>query len=240
MLFPASTGLGVAVLVTARSACVAFATRTLAVALAAAGFGSGVPELPVAVLEIVEPRGAVASTVTTSVKVADPPFANGVASVHEIFPVIPTPGVVQFQAPGAVKERNVVFVGTVSTRLVATAAAGPMFCRTSLYVIVPPGGTEVADAVFVSVRNAEVAEPTTLMAVAVLFARLGSFVPEVIAATSTICVPKTVPALTCATTVNVPVPPAPLGKFGFVHVIFPVARMDAFELQVQPAGAVMD
>ena len=239
MLFPASTGLGVAVLVTARSACVAFATRTFAVALAAPGFGSGVPELPVAVFEMVEPRGAAALTVTTSVNVADPPFASD-GNVQEISPVPPTPGVVQFQLPGDVKEKNVVFVGTVSTRLVTTAAAGPTFCRTSVYVIVPPGGTEVTDAVFVSVRNADVAEPTTLMAVAVLFARLGSFVPEVMAATSTICVPKTVAALTCVTIVNVPVPPAPLGTSGFVHVIFPVARMDAFELQVQPAGAVMD
>src|SRR5271163_209494 len=93
-------------------------------------------------------------------------------------------------------------------------------------------------AVFVSVTYAELAEPTTVLTVAELFARLGSLVPEEIFAVSTICVPKAVAALTCVTMVKVPL--APLAKSGSVHVILPVERMEALELQVQPAGMVID
>src|SRR5277367_7067529 len=103
-----------------------------------------------------------------------------------------------------------------------------------------PATTVGALAVFVSVTYAELTEPTTVLTVAELFARLGSLVPEDIFAASTICVPNAVAALTIVTSVNVPVPLAPLGKSGSVQVIFPVARMEALELQVQPVGTVMD
>src|SRR5277367_5725830 len=95
-------------------------------------------------------------------------------------------------------------------------------------------------AVFVSVTYAELAEPTTVLTVAELFARLGSLVPEEIFAVSTICVPKAVAALTSVTRVNAPVPPAPLGRSGSVQVMFPVERMDALELHAQPVGTIMD
>ena len=101
-----------------------------------------------------------------------------------------------------------------------------------------PATTVLDAAVFVSVTYAEVAEPTTVETVAELFVRFESRVPEVMFAVSTICVPKVVPAFTVTATVNVPSEPLP--KLGFVQAIVPVARIDAVELQLQPAGAAID
>ena len=89
-----------------------------------------------------------------------------------------------------------------------------------------PATTVGEAAVFVSVTYAELAEPTTVVAVAVLFVRLGSVVPEVIFAVSTICVPKVVPAFTV--TASVKVPNARSAKSGLVQVIKPVEVIDAF------------
>jgi hypothetical protein len=73
--------------------------------------------------------------------------------------------------------------------------------------------------------------------VAELLAKFGSFVPEVIVATSTICVWFTVPALTVTTTVNWLL--FPFAMSGFVQEIFPVLPT-AGVAQFHPEGIVMD
>ena len=65
MLFPSRTGLGEADAVTARSACVAVATGTFAVASLLVGLGSGVAELIEAVSEITVPAAVPAVTFNT-------------------------------------------------------------------------------------------------------------------------------------------------------------------------------
>lgn len=64
-----------------------------------------------------------------------------------------------------------------------------------------------------------VAEPTRVRTLAVLFARLGSLVPEETEAVSRTCVPLTVPGITCTTKVKVPT--AAFATSGFVQLIFP-------------------
>ena len=100
-----------------------------------------------------------------------------------------------------------------------------------------PAATVREDGVFVTARSAEFTAPTVTIAVAELFARFGSFVPEVTSATSTIWVPLVVPAPTRTLTVNVEL--APLASNGFVQEILPVP-FTAGVLQVQPAGVTMD
>jgi len=88
-------------------------------------------------------------------------------------------------------------------------------------------------------KLAEVAEPTTFTAIAVLFERLGSFVPELFVpeateATSTICVPNAVPAPTVTTNVKVPV--YPFAMTGSVQEMRPPEGAG----QVQPAAGVIE
>lgn len=102
-------------------------------------------------------------------------------------------------------------------------------------MIVPPASTGFGDAEFVIVRSAEFAAATMTTAVAELFARLGSFVPEATDTVSAICVPLTVAGLTVTTTVKVVVPDAPEGTSGFVQLIAPVPPTDGV-LQLQPVA----
>ena len=76
-----------------------------------------------------------------------------------------------------------------------------------------------------------------VMAVAELFARFGSEVPETILSTSTICVPLGVAAPTFTTTVNEPFVPA--SNTGLVQEMLPVLPT-AGVLHVQPAAGTMD
>ena len=59
-----------------------------------------------------------------------------------------------------------------------------------------PACTGLGVAVIVTTRLALVAEPTKVRTLAVLFARLGSLVPDETEAVSRICVPFTVPGIT--------------------------------------------
>ena len=105
-------------------------------------------------------------------------------------------------------------------------------------MILAPATAVGEAAVFVNVTYAEVPEPTIVVAVAVLFARFGSVVPEVIFAVSTICVPKVVAAFTV--TISVKVPRAWPARSGSVQVTSPVEIIEALELHVHPAGALID
>lgn len=125
MLFPPSTGFGVAELVKLRSDCVAPATVTTAVAEPPVGLGLGVGELALAVFEIIVPLATPAFTFTTNVKVAIAPLAKD-DMLQAMFPVPPTAGTgEQLHPVGAVSETNVVLVGTVSNKPLGAAAAGP-------------------------------------------------------------------------------------------------------------------
>lgn len=235
-MFPASTGFGVPVFVTARSAWPAVATTTVTVATLFEGFGSVVADETFAVSVMTVPEGVVAPTVTITVNVVDAPAAN-VGIVHEI-----APGVhVQPEVPDVgVTETKVVFAGIASLKTTVLALPGPLFVTTTVYVMLLPAITGLGDAAFVIARSAVFAAPTIVTTVAVLFARLGSFVPEVIASVSVICVPVAVPVFTFTTTVNVAVPDAPAGTSGFVQVMFPVPpKPGVVQFQFAAAGPEM-
>src|ERR1700691_5261967 len=85
-------------------------------------------------------------------------------------------------------------------------------------------------AVCVSERFAVFAAAISTVAVAELFVRFGSFVPDVIVSMSMIWVPIVVPEMTLTTTVKVVVPFAPEGTSGFEQLMLPVL------VHVQPAA----
>jgi len=201
------------------------------------GFASGVTEDTVAGAVMTVPAAVPAGTFSTTEKVALPPTASP-AIVHVIVPVPPVGGKgLQFQPAGGTREAKVVFAGIFSTKLVEPAAAGPWLKTDPTMVTVVPAVTVGAEATLLRMRSAEVATLTVVMAVAELFARFGSEVPETILATSTICVPLGVVAPTVTATVKVPFVPA--AKTGFVQLMFPVAPT-AGVVQVQPAAATME
>jgi hypothetical protein len=84
------------------SALLAFATRTVAVALLVVKFGTTLPAEAVAVSGIFVPEGALALTCITRLKLAVPFSAMLVPApaVQVIVPVPPTAGVVQVQPAG--------------------------------------------------------------------------------------------------------------------------------------------
>src|ERR1700679_2501341 len=122
MLFPARTGFGVPVLVTARSACPAVATMVVTVATLFDGFGSVVAAETFAVSVITVPEAVLAPTVTITVNVVDDPAAKVVivqkrAVAEQVQPAVPEV---------AATETKVVFVGTVSVNATVLDAAGPL------------------------------------------------------------------------------------------------------------------
>lgn len=235
-MFPARTGFGVPVFVTARSAWPEDATTTFTVAELFDGFGSVVLEETFAVSVMIVPDGTVAPTFTTTVNVDEAPDAN-VGIEQEI-----TPGV-QVHPPVPelwVTETKVVLVGIVSLNTTLLALAGPLFVTTTVYVMLFPCSTGLGVAAFVIAKSAVPAAPTRITTVALLFARFGSFVPDVIESVSTICVPLAVPVFTFTTRVKVAVPFAPEGISGFVQVIFPVPpNPGVVQFQFAAAGPEM-
>lgn len=124
MLFPASTGFGVPLLVTASSQV--FCAETTVVVVLFAGFGSEVVEATDEVAVIL-PAAVEAGTSTTTTMSADVPDARLAESVQVTVPVEPTGGVVQVHPLGARTESKVVFGGVASVKLTPVAAAGPLF-----------------------------------------------------------------------------------------------------------------
>jgi len=99
-----------------------------------------------------------------------------------------------------------------------------------------PALTGLGAAEFDTTRFDWVLRATTSVAVALLFARLGSVIAEVTEAVSLICVPAAVNAFTFNTTVNVEEPGA---KLASVQLMVPVAPI-AGVVHVQPVGVVID
>jgi hypothetical protein len=97
-LLPAATEVGDATLVVIRSAWVAVATISAAVAVLFDRSGSEVDELTVAVLLIAVPATVPATTFKTTVKLADP--AAKLALLQLIAPVPPTVGVLHAHPAG--------------------------------------------------------------------------------------------------------------------------------------------
>jgi hypothetical protein len=128
-LLPAATDVGEATFVTIRSACVARATTSAAVAVLLAEFGSEVDELVVAVSLIAVPAAVPAVTFKTTGKLAVPGAKLGFVQV--IVPAAPTVGSVQDQPVGMVdNEKKVVFAGVFSVKVAPVAVLGPALVTT--------------------------------------------------------------------------------------------------------------
>lgn len=153
-LLPAATETGVAELVATRSACVARATTSAAVALLLAVFGSVVDELIVAVSLTAVPAAVPGVTFTTTGKVAVPTAKLGL--VQLIAPALPTAGRVQDHPVGiGVSETKVVFGGVLSVKLALVATLGPALVTICEYVMLLPATTGTGVPEFVTERSAE-------------------------------------------------------------------------------------
>ena len=123
MLLPAVTGLGVPLLVTARSQATVTGVATVVLLFAAVGSLLVVVTVEFAVMV---PAVTVVGTFTTTMMSAAVATARfGV--VQFTFPLAPTAGSVQVQPAGADTDANVVLTGVASVKLKPVAAAGPLF-----------------------------------------------------------------------------------------------------------------
>jgi hypothetical protein len=190
--------------------------------------------LSVAVITV--PEAVPVVTRSTTGKFATAPEATVVA-VHVTVPVPPTAGLVQAHPAGVASERNVVLAGIASVKTALAALVGPLLVTTPVIVKLVFGITVGVDAVFVTCKSADVEIPTVVIAVAELFVRFGSVVPEVMLSTSTICVPLIVPAPTV--TLRVKLEGVEAVKLGLEHEIVPLLP-DAGVEQIQPAAGVKD
>src|SRR5437879_8734997 len=129
MLFPASTGTGLAEFVTDRSA--EFPTWTLATAVLLALFGSLDVAPTVTVSVMVEPEATFVFTFTTNVKVAVA-LAASMAFVQVNVTLLHT------HPAGPVRDTIVVLAGSASVRVMLLATAGPPLVTTCVYVMLFP------------------------------------------------------------------------------------------------------
>ena len=100
-------------------------TPVVAVPLLLFEFPSGVLEVTVAVLLMVEPAAIVGATATVSVK-TELPSTDSEGLLHETVPTSPVSGTVQDQPFGAVRSTKVVPAGNVSLNEALLAASGPL------------------------------------------------------------------------------------------------------------------
>jgi hypothetical protein len=128
-LLPTATDVGAAEFVVTRSAWVARATTSAAVALLLAELGSAVEELAVAVSFTAVPAAVPAVTFTTTGKLAVPGAKLGFVQV--IVPAVPAVGRVHDHPLGmGVNCTKVVFGGVVSVNLALVAGLGPALVTT--------------------------------------------------------------------------------------------------------------
>jgi hypothetical protein len=124
-------------LVTIKSASVAVATTSAAVAVLFDVFESPVVELTVTVSLIAVPAAVPAVTFKITGKLADPTAKLGF--VQLIVPALPTVGRVQDHPLGiGVSETKVVFAGVISVKVAVAAALGPLLVNTCVYVMLFP------------------------------------------------------------------------------------------------------
>src|SRR5579864_3565436 len=137
MFAPAATGLGVPLLVTAKSQAAPTLVETVVLLLDELG------SLVVAVTDefaVIVVGATLAGTFTTTIMSADAPEAR-LGSLQVTVPVAPTAGVVQVHPAGAITDWNVVFVGVASVKTTPDDAAGPLFVMVWVYVMSFPAQT---------------------------------------------------------------------------------------------------
>ena len=220
-LLPAATEVGLAVLVATRSACVARATTSEAVAVLFAVLGSVIDEVTFAVSLMAVPGAVPAVTFTVYVIVPGAPGARlgsvqvKVATVH-----------VQ---PAARQRDRVVFAGSVSVRLTVVAVLGPPLVTTCVYVMTLPACTGTGAAVFVTDRSAE--SMTYVPTVTALLPVFGSPVVELTVSVSERFVPWAIVDGTDTTRVKAVV-------VVLAARFVPSVQVKVAKVQVHPAGPV--
>lgn len=127
-MLPAATDVAEGELVATRSASVARATTSAAVAVLFAELGSAVVALTVAASLIAVPCAVPALTFTPTVNVPAPGASLGFVQV--MVPVAPTAGVTQDHPAGNETDWKVVFGGVTSVKLALVAALGPLLVTT--------------------------------------------------------------------------------------------------------------
>lgn len=123
MVEPAVTGLGVPVLVTARSQATPTFVVTLVLLLAEVGSDVVADTVELAVIELAV---TVAGTPRITIMSEDV-LAAMLGFVHVIVPVPPTAGVMQVHPAGGEIDWKVVLVGVASVNVAPVAVAGPLF-----------------------------------------------------------------------------------------------------------------
>jgi len=199
-LLPAATDVGDAEFVTTRSACVAVATTSAAVAVLFEVFGSVMEELTVAVSLIAVPAAVPAFTRTVYVIVADPGAKLELEQVRVT--------TLQLHVPVAVSVCAVVLAGRVSVRFAFVAVLGPLFVTTCVYVIVLFACTGTGLGLLVTERSAVLA--TSVVTVTLLLLEFGSAVVEETEAVCVRFVPDATVEGTVTTKVRVAVVFAPM------------------------------
>jgi hypothetical protein len=101
-----------------------------------------------------------------------------------------------------------------------------------------PACTGFGDALFVTVNSPPVVVPTTVLAVALLFAVFGSLAEELAEAVSLITVPFATPVLTFTTILKLAVVEPAI--FELVQTMLPVVAPTPGPVQFQPVGGVND
>src|SRR5262249_37126845 len=234
MLLLSVTGLGLAELVTERSAWPAVATTTEAVASLLLGLGSVVDELTLAVSLMTVPAAVPAATLSWKLNVAEPPEARD--PVEQVRTLEMT----EHDQPTTIGTvTRVVLAGMGSVKATLVAAAAPLFRTTTTSLMLLPASTGFGEFVLVMERSAVVDRPTVVCTVAELLERSGSTVPEPALTTSVITVPAATPVLTATVTVNVV--DAPEAKSGLEQEIAPVPpTAGVLQFQPEPPGTVID
>jgi len=177
MLLPASTGFGEAVFVTDRFGPEP-PTIVVADAVLFAALGSVAEDATAAVFVITVPLATPVFTFTTMVK--DPDVAPAIfVSVQVTLPVPPRLGMMQLQPAGALNEIKVVFAGTAVVSVALSAALGPVFVTTCVYVMFAPAATGFGEAA--SVTDISALDPMMAVSVARSLSRLASLPPLIVA-----------------------------------------------------------
>ena len=152
MLFPACTGFGDATFVTERFG-LPVPTSVVVDALLLAEFGSVADDETATESVMTVPLATPVFTFTIIVNVPDALPAM-LVFVQITFPVLPAPGVRQLHPDGAEMETNVVLVGTAETYCALSAALGPLFVTTCVYVMFDPAATGSGLSVSVTDKSA--------------------------------------------------------------------------------------
>jgi hypothetical protein len=108
-------------------------------------------------------------TIRVNVAVVNPNIST---LLQTTLPVPPPAGVTQLHPAGAANPARVVFAGITVTNVALSAALGPLFVSTCVYVRLLPAATGFGDALLVTLKSA--VETTLAMSVAVSLRKFAS------------------------------------------------------------------